>query len=337
MPWFIPPGAPHAPEPLLVLLAALALDAFYTGGPGFLRAIPHPVVIAGRAIAWAETRLNRPQRSPTDRRWRGILLCVAMVTLAASIGYGFSWIARVFALSYLIEMPLIAWLLAQRSLHDHVRAVAVALDSGGEEAGREAVSHIVGRDPKSLDQHGVARAAIESLAENFSDAVVAPVFWFVLFGLPGLMVYKTVNTLDSMVGYRSDRYRDFGWASARLDDVLNLIPARLSGLLIAVAALLVPGAKAQGALATMWRDHARHRSPNSGWPEAAMAGALALALAGPRVYPGQPPEGEWIGDGRSEATPGDIRAALRIFVGACSILASMVLCGAIVGASAIQV
>jgi adenosylcobinamide-phosphate synthase len=186
------------------------------------------------------------------------------------------------------------------------------------------VARIVGRDPQSLDRHGVARAAIESLAENFADAVVAPVFWAVLLGLPGLMAYKAVNTLDSMVGYRNDRYRDFGWASARLDDLLTLVPARLAGLMIVAAALVAPGARPGRAAATLWREHDRHPSPNSGWSEAAMAGALGLALGGPRRYPGGVVEESWIGGGRARAEAADIDRALVVFVAACLINAGLV-------------
>jgi adenosylcobinamide-phosphate synthase len=192
------------------------------------------------------------------------------------------------------------------------------------EAGRFAVSRIVGRDPQSLDAHGVARAAIESLAENFSDAVVAPVFWYVLLGLPGLLAYKAVNTLDSMVGYRDDRYRDFGWASARLDDLLNLIPARLSGLILSVAALFAPRGNPFRAAITMVRDARHHRSPNSGWPEAAMAGALDLALGGPRKYPGLTVTESWMGKGRAMANVADIDRALVLFTAACVIDAGLV-------------
>jgi adenosylcobinamide-phosphate synthase len=295
------------PDPAHLLLAALMLDAVAGDMPALFRLVPHPIVLAGRAIAWAETRLNRPELPAAARRGRGILLCSAMVLAAAALGWGLSF-------AWPIEIVVAAVLIAQRGLFDHVRAVAQALETGGEEAGRMAVSHIVGRDPASLDRHGIARAAIESLAENFSDAVAAPVFWYLLGGLPGLLVYKTVNTLDSMVGYRSERYLAFGWASARLDDLLNLIPARLSALLLALAAF------SPAALKTAWRDHPNHRSPNSGWPEAAMAGALGLALAGPRVYAGQAPEGKWIGDGRREAEPADIRKALRVFVIACGLV-----------------
>lgn len=275
--------------------------------PELFRRVPHPVVLAGRAIAWAEARLNRTTISATARKGRGIVLCGAMVLIAAGLGWSLS-------LAWPVELFVAAVLIAQRSLFDHVRAVAQALETGGEDAGRIAVSHIVGRDPASLDRHGIARAAIESLAENFSDAVAAPVFWYLLAGLPGLLVYKIVNTLDSMVGYRSERYLAFGWASARLDDLLNLVPARLSALVIALAA------RSPAALKTAWRDHGNHRSPNSGWPEAAMAGALRLALAGPRIYAGQAPEGQWIGSGRREAEPADIRAALRVFAIACGLL-----------------
>jgi adenosylcobinamide-phosphate synthase len=181
------------------------------------------------------------------------------------------------------------------------------------------VRHIVGRDPMSLDEHGVARAAIESLAENFSDGVVAPVLWTILFGLPGLFVYKTANTLDSMIGHLSPRYRSFGWAAARLDDVLNLAPARLAALLIAAAALVTPQTSSGAALRIMLRDAGKHRSPNAGWPEAAMAGALGLALAGPRRYAERVVADPWIGDGRARAVPTDMFRALLIYVVACAL------------------
>jgi len=205
-----------------------------------------------------------------------------------------------------------------------VKAVADGLRDGGLAGGRAAVSMIVGRDPDSLDGPGVARAAIESCAENFSDGVVAPVFWYVVLGLPGIMVYKTVNTLDSMIGHRSERYRAFGWASARFDDLLNLVPARLAGVLIAAAALATRGARPGAALRTMLRAAGKHRSPNAGWPEAAMAGALGLALAGPRRYGTEVVRDPWIGDGRAQAGEADIRAALRVMVTACAMGAGCV-------------
>ena len=205
-------------------------------------------------------------------------------------------------------------LFAQRSLATHVKAVADALDSGGLVAGRKAVSQIVGRDPDRLDEAAVCRAAIESLAENFSDGVVAPAFWLGVGGLPGGVAYKAANTADSMIGHKTPRHQAFGWAAARFDDLINLPASRLTALLIVIAALVMPGADAAGAWRAVWRDAKKHRSPNAGWPEAAMAGALGLALAGPRVYGGVTVDDAVMGaGGRREAVVADIRRALRLY------------------------
>ena len=210
-----------------------------------------------------------------------------------------SWLSAATSWGWIVESLAAFALIAQRGLYLHVRDVAVALRRDGLDGGRRAVAHIVGRDPEALDAHGVCRAAIESCAENFADGVVAPVFWYLVAGLPGLAVYKAVNTLDSMIGHRSGDYRAFGAASARLDDAVNLLPARLSGLTAALAALATPGADARAALAAMRRDAGNHTSPNAGWPEAAFAGALGIALAGPRSYGGGTVGGAWMGDGRA--------------------------------------
>lgn len=310
-------------DPFLLLLTALVLDAYLGEMPLLFRHVPHPVVVIGRAIAWLERRLNRPQRSDAARRARGVLVLVALVAAAVAVGAAVQAVAAWLPYGWVVELFLLVTLVAQRSLYDHVAAVARGLEQGGLAGGREAVAMIVGRDPHSLDSHGVSRAAVESCAENFSDGIVAPVFWYVLFGLPGMLAYKTVNTLDSMIGHRSERYRAFGWASARFDDLLNLVPARLSGLLIAVVAPLAGGRPGR-ALACMLRDARRHRSPNAGWPEAAMAGALGLKLAGPRVYPGHTVDDPWIGDGRAEAGAADIRRALRVMAAACGLQAVLV-------------
>jgi adenosylcobinamide-phosphate synthase len=204
-------------------------------------------------------------------------------------------------------------LLAQRSLHDHVARVAAALETGGVEAGRNAVSQIVGRDTAALDEAGVSRAAIESLAENFSDGVVAPALWLALGGLPGGALYKAINTADSMIGHRTPRYEKFGWAAARLDDLVNLPASRLSCLLILAAAAVMPGASAAQAWRAVRRDAPRHRSPNAGYPEAAMAGALGLSLAGARIYGGVLVDDACMGCGRREANAADIRAALALY------------------------
>ncbi|MGE4280302.1 MAG: adenosylcobinamide-phosphate synthase CbiB [Magnetospirillum sp.] len=314
----------HAPDGLFLLFLALALDAVMGDMKWLFRLIPHPVVVIGRLIAKLDRKLNRPERGDKARKQRGIVLVVIMVSGAALIGAVISFVARVLPHAWLFEVFFAATLLAQRGLFEHVDDVARALQHKGLEAGRYAVSRIVGRDPASLDEHGVSRAAIESLAENFSDAVVAPTFWYALFGLPGILVYKTVNTLDSMVGYRNDKYRAFGWASARLDDVLNYIPARLAGLIVTLAALVAARGNPIRALTTMFRDARHHPSPNSGWPEAAMAGALGLALGGPRKYPGLVVDQKWIGQGRARTTFADIDRALHLFSAACLMNAGLV-------------
>lgn len=302
------------------LLIALLIDAA-VGDPQWLyRRLPHPVVWIGRVIAWADQQLNRASDTPGRRKIMGIA-----ATAALFLG---SLLAGLFLQAMLLKLPggglwlaiAISSLIAQNSLYDHVAAVAGGLETSGAEGGRIAVSRIVGRDPEALDRAGISRAAIESLAENFSDGIVAPIFWAALFGLPGIMAYKAINTADSMIGHRTPRHQQFGWASARLDDLLNLVPARLSGLLLAAAALCAPGANAGKALSAMWHDARRHRSPNAGWPEAAMAGALGLALNGPRRYHNQLVMDAWMGSGGTPyASANDIRRALRLYVIACVI------------------
>ena len=314
----------HGAETLGLLLLALFLDAVFGEMPLVFRLFPHPVVLIGRAIASADKRLNRIARSERARLIRGGLVTVVLVAAAAAIGAGIHWFAVTIPFGWFVELFVMTALIAQRSLFDHVRAVSTVLREDGLAGGRAAVAHIVGRDPNALDDHGVCRAAIESLAENFSDGVAAPVFWTVLFGLPGLLAYKTINTLDSMIGHKTPRYLYFGRVAARLDDAANWIPARLSGLILALAALIAPGARAGAALRTMWADASKHKSPNAGWPEAAVAGALALALAGPRRYPEIVVNVPGIGSGRARATPADIAAALRLYVVACVIDAALV-------------
>jgi adenosylcobinamide-phosphate synthase len=315
---------PSLNDPLLLLLAGLAFDAVFGDMPAVFRWVPHPVVLAGRAIASVERKLNRPTRTERARRERGVMAVLLLVGGVAAIGWVVQALCRGRPFGALIEAVLIGILVATRGLFLHVAAVSLALRDGGLEAGRKAVSHIVGRDPARLDRHGVARAAIESLAENFSDGVIAPVFWYLVGGLPGLFAYKMANTLDSMIGHRSERYRAFGWAAARFDDLLNLAPARLSGVLLAAAALFAAEARPGPSLATMLRDARKHRSPNAGWPEAAMAGALGLALAGPRHYADGTVNDPWLGAGTARATSADIARALRLYYAACLMLAGLV-------------
>lgn len=296
---------------LLILLAALAADAV-VGDPFWLyRRVPHPVVLIGRAAAALERALLQPAASERRNQLAGVVLLLLVAGAAAAAGALAALALAPLPLGWLVEAALVSTLLAQRSLVEHVAAVAAGLDRGLAE-GRAAVARIVGRDPERLDEAATARAAIESLAENLSDGVVAPVLWAAVAGLPGILVYKAVNTLDSMVGHKSPRYRAFGWASARLDDLLNLVPARLTGVLLALAGALREGVAFGAVLRAMARDAPRHRSPNAGWPEAATAAALGLRLAGPRVYGGVAVPDAWMGDGRAEAGPADIRRAVRL-------------------------
>jgi adenosylcobinamide-phosphate synthase len=316
---------PAGGDRLLLLVGGLAIDGLFGDMPKVFRHVDHPVVFAGRAIAFFDRKLNRETRSEASRRGRGIVTVIFLVGAAALLGLAIERLCRGHLLGSVVEAVLIAVLVAQRSLHEHVAAVAEALDRRGLAAGRAAVRRIVGRDPMSLDTHGVARAAIESLAENFSDGVVAPVFWYLLLGLPGLFAYKMANTLDSMVGHRTPRYRSFGWAAARFDDVLNLAPAPISGLLLAAAAVFAKHGQPARALAIMLRDGRKHHSPNAGWPESAMAGALGLALAGPRHYPEGLVADRWLGDGSARAATSDIARALHLYRLACLIEAGLLL------------
>jgi adenosylcobinamide-phosphate synthase len=298
------------------LLLALVLDALL-GDPWWLwRRVPHPVVAMGRAIARLEQRWLDDGAPPADQARRGRTASLLVIGASTCAAVAVQGLCEMMPLGWLLLALAMSTLIAARGLYEHVVAVAAGLERGLEE-GRRAVAHIVGRDPASLDAHGVARAAIESTAENFADGVVAPLFWGVLLGLPGMAAYKAINTLDSMIGHRSPRYRHFGRFAARLDDHANWLPARLAAFLILAASLCLPGATPVDGWRALWRDAPRHRSPNAGWPEAAIAGALGLSLAGPRRYAGETVDDAWMGTGRAAATPDDIRRALRLFVLAC--------------------
>jgi adenosylcobinamide-phosphate synthase len=305
------------------LLLALALDACFGDPRRLWRRVPHPVVLMGRAIARLEARrldLATPSKVQVRcGRDASLLVIGASVLFALAV----QELCIRLPLGWLLLGLAMSTLIAARGLYEHVAAVAAGLEQGLED-GRREVAHIVGRDPASLDAHGVARAAIESTAENLADGVVAPLFWGALLGLPGMAAYKAINTLDSMIGHRSPRYVHFGRFAARLDDFANWLPARLSALLIIAATLFLPGSTPVAGWRAMWRDASRHRSPNAGWPEAAMAGALGLRLAGPRCYAGEAVDDAWMGDGRAAATPADVCRALRILVIAC-VLTSILL------------
>jgi len=310
-------------DPLALLLIALIVEGYVGAAEVLFRFVPHPVRLLGHLIGWLDLKLNRENRSEVDRAFRGALVTLLVLVLAVAVGWGVSWLTRHHDFGWVVELLGLIALLAGRELYDRVRAVAVAL-AEGIEPGRREVAHIVGRDPNQLDEHGVARAAIESAAENFSDGVVAPVFWYVLFGFPGIFAYKAVNTMDSMIGHVTPRHRAFGMTAARLDDVLNLIPARLAGLYLAAAAVFTPTAHPLNAVRTMLRDASKHKSMNAGWPEGAAAGALGLALAGPRRYIAAVVDDPWIGDGTAQATHKDIHRMLYLYLVASLINAMVV-------------
>jgi adenosylcobinamide-phosphate synthase len=276
----------------------------------------------GAFIAHQEQRLNVLSLPEARRRLNGIVALVRLLLVSVLVALLLQGLATWFLPGWLaiaVLALLASALIAQRSLYEHVAAVADALQSRGLEAGREAVAKIVGRDPQALDEAGVARAAIESLAENFSDGVVAPCLYGALLGLPGMALYKAVNTADSMIGHLTPRHAAFGWAAAKLDDLINLPASRLAALWLVLAALLTGDGDARAALSAVRKDARRHRSPNAGWPEAAMAGALGLRLAGPRTYHGVVTKDVWMGEGRSDAGVADIRRALRLYKTACAI------------------
>ena len=312
-----------------ITAAALLIEAAIGYPTPLFRLIRHPVVWIGTLIAFLDRRLNRgpEHRGPEHRgpqyRQRGAGAAALLLVLAATgaVAADLQVIAESAALPWatlLVLGILGSTLLAQRSLAAHVAAVATGLAASLRE-GRQAVAHIVGRDPETLDAPAIARAAIESLAENFADGVTAPALYGCLLGLPGMALYKAANTADSMLGHRTPRHERFGWAAARFDDLVNLPASRLAAFWLAAAALLTPGTSATAALRAIRRDARLHRSPNAGWPEAAMAGALGLRLAGPRTYAGVRVDDAWMGEGRADATPADITRALSLYKTACTL------------------
>ena len=300
------------------MVVAMAVDALLGWPSSLFARIGHPVTWLGRLISALDAAWNRASDPPAFRRAAGVAGALLVIALSVAIGWALQfslpsgWIR-------IVLVGILAWpLVALRSLHDHVAAVANPLQAGDIAGARAAVSRIVGRDPAALDDSGIARAAIESLAENASDGIVAPLFWGALFGLPGILGYKAINTLDSMIGHRSVRHEAFGWAAARIDDVANFIPARLTGFLFV---LLAP--RRSEALACMTRDARRHRSPNAGCPEAAMAGALGVRLSGPRIYHGSTTAEPWLNEGARDPLGPDIGAGLAVYRRAMLLLAGL--------------
>ncbi|MFN0192338.1 MAG: adenosylcobinamide-phosphate synthase CbiB [Aestuariivirga sp.] len=272
-------------------------------------AVGHPVQWMGWLISKLETKLYA---NVSTARKDGTLALALLVIVNLLVSIILAATLSRFTWGWVLEVAIATMFFAQRSMRDHVAAVASGLTRSLDD-GRAAVSHIVGRDPQNLDEAGISRAALESLAENTSDGIVAPAFWYAVLGLPGLVAYKAINTADSMIGHRNERYIHFGWAAAKLDDLVNFIPARLTGLLFAASAALANPTRGWAALTAMSRDARHHQSPNAGWPEAAMAGALGLRFGGPRDYDGETVDLAWMGDGRETLTRNDITDGLRLY------------------------
>ncbi len=284
--------------------------------------VGHPVIWMGRFIAFMERGVDKRERTPRQRREAGIFTLAVLLLSTLAIALVVQHLLRGLVFGWVIEILIATPFLAQKELGRAVEAVATALGTSLED-GREAVSHIVGRDPQALDEAGVSRAAIETLAESTSDGVVAPWFWLVLLGLPGIALYKAINTSDSMIGHLNERYRDYGWAAAKLDDLVNWIPARLTAVLITAACFVTEHASPGGAWAIARRDARKHASPNSGWPEASFAGALGFRLGGPRSYAGEVVDLPSFGDGKSELVGSDILRALVLYRSTLNVLLGM--------------
>ena len=310
------------------LLLALTIDAIIGDPKSVYRTIPHPAQMMGWVINYLDTRLNDELDEPKSQRIKGGSAVIIILALATSIGMGLLFLLSIIPYGWILEALLLSTMIASRSLYQHVIAVASALKNNGVDDARSAASEIVGRDTKNLDSNGIARAAIESLSENFSDGVVAPVFWAAIFGLPGALAYKMLNTADSMIGHKNDRYLHFGWAAARLDDLANFFPARLSAFFLCIAAFIWGQHEAKRSWIAIKHDARKHLSINSGYPESAMAGALNLRLAGPREYGDQTTKDEWIGisneGSTAEASNEDISKGLLLYVNACILLTAVI-------------
>jgi adenosylcobinamide-phosphate synthase len=289
------------------------------------RQIGHPVEWIGILLSKLEIAFYDPDAEPLQARFRGIAALVSLLAIVAIPAVLISAFLSTFGFGWIFEALLATALIAQYSLHEHVSNVGKGLDISLNE-GRKAVSMIVGRDPAQLDESGVTKAALESLAENTSDGIVAPALWYALLGLPGIVMYKAINTADSMIGHKSERYVYFGWAAARLDDLVNLPASRLTGLLFASTAAWTDRERGKIAWHAMWRDAPKHSSPNAGWPESALAASLGVKFGGPRSYEGNPVNLPWMGEGRETLNRDDIRKGLRFYGTAMTFL----LCAAVI-------
>ncbi len=307
-------------DPLFILLIALVFDWYFGEPEALWSRLPHPIVLFGKAVSFADKKLNKSKDSDQEQYKKGAVAISLLILLALFVSFFIQGIMNFFGpLGIILEIFIVFVLLAQKSLADHVEAVADGLKEDELKGGQNAVGMIVGRDPSSLDKSGVSRAAIESLAENFSDGVVAPAFWYAVFGLPGIIVYKMINTADSMIAYRNEKYLWFGRVAAQIDDLANWLPARLSAVFIALGSGMLNGIAAfKNAMIVALRDSGLHRSPNAGWPEAAMAGGADFALGGPRIYADETVQQAYLNSsGKKDLEAKDIKHSIQVFALAC--------------------
>lgn len=303
--------------------ALAAVIERFIGYPASVQtAIRHPVQWIGAVITHADTKLNTVPENALLSKLMGAASLIAIIALFAIPAWIIQSITSHLPFPVIWQALIATPFIAQKSMREHVQAVDRGLSSSLAD-GRKAVSMIVGRDTRNLDESDITRAALESLAENTADGIVAPLFWFALLGLPGIIAYKVINTADSMIGHRSTQHRHFGFFAAKLDDVVNLPASRLTGLFFVAAAFFKSNSAAQEALNSMWQDAGKHRSPNAGWPEAAMAGALGLKFGGPRAYEGEWLDLAWMGDGREELKRTDIASGLKLYATALWIMTAL--------------
>lgn len=328
------------PQSFAVAAAIMIFDAMLGDPPWLWRRLPHPIVVYGRILACADRWFNRSCDPDWLRRGAGCVVMMMAIGGAAILGLAVVavclWIDPGGLMAVAVTIIIATAHLAGRDLHDRCADLAAALAHGDENAARGLVHHLVGRDVDSLDASGIGRAAIESLAENTCDAVVSAIFWFVIAGLPGLMAYKMISTADSMLGYRTPRHRSFGWAAARLDDLANWLPARLTALLFMImAAIPLPGGRFNhqvGSWRRICRDAPGHASVNAGYPETAMGLALGVRLAGPRCYQGQWVDDPWmVPEGRQHVGYQDIEKGLRLYRRSLIFLLLLLICLALGG------
>ncbi len=305
--------------PLAVLLAALLLDAVFAGLPGLRGVFAAPEAALGAIVSWLDGRLNRDRRSAANRVVRGAVAVLVVAAAAFAAGYVIAGLALGWRHGWIVEVVVVASLLAQRSAFDGARAVARMLRSRGVEVGRETLARSACYDVSALDENAVARGAIEGCAERFCDGVVAPAVWYIVLGLPGIFAYRAISAAARRIGHSTPHYAAFGAGAAWLDRVANIAPAPVAGVILILAAIFVPGANPLRALTTMVRDSRKRGAPGAGWTESAVAGALGLSLAGPRRYRDEVVRGPWIGSGRARATPADITRAVYLFAVACLI------------------